>query len=227
MSAEFFEAIKQGNLEAIKRLLESNPKLIHEKENGLSPVLVAAHARRKELAEFLADRTAALSIFECAAVGRIQRLTVLLAHDPLLVNAYSEDGFQPLAIACMCGQLEAAEYLIKAGASVNSPTSNEQNLSPLALAVSSGRLALVSMLLDNDADPNVRDQRGYTPLHLAAQSGDSEIIRVLLFNGANLAAVSEDGKTPIDMANAAGNKQAASLLKEGITRRFRVRKLRL
>lgn len=226
MSEEFFEAIKQGNLEEVKRLLASNPKWIHEKENGLSPVLLAAHRGHAELADFLADKAGALSVFECAATGRLNRLSQLLARDPLLVNAYSEDGFQPLALACLCGQYEAAEYLVKAGASVNSPTRNGQNAAPLQLAVAGGYFKIVSLLLDYDADPNVRDANGWTPLHVAAQNGYEEIIRVLLFNGANLLAAGADGKLPIDIAVAAGRKQAAALLKEGVTRRFRARKLK-
>jgi ankyrin repeat protein len=227
MSAEFFQAIRQGNLAEVQRLLTANPSLVHEKEDGLSPIMVAAYQSHTDIAEFLADKTGNLTIYEYAALGKVNQVSLLLARDPALANAYSDDGFQPLGVACFCGQYEVAEFLIKVGASINSPSRNEQNTAPLQSAVAMGHFKITTLLLDNDADPNVRDQNGYTPLHTAAQTGNLDVIRALLFNGAILTTPSRDGKLPIDMANEAGHKQAASLLKEGITRRFRTRRFRL
>ncbi len=222
---KFFEAIKQGSLEEVQKLLALTPKLIHEKEKGLSPVMVAAYHHKPEIAEFLAEKVGNLTIFEASATGKTHQVTRQLARDPLLVNAYSDDGYQPLGLACFFGHQETAEYLLKAGASVNSPSHNELNVTPLHSAAVSKYSRIVSMLLDYDADPNVREQGGYTPLHTAAQNGDSQAIRILLFNGANLNIRSHDGKLPIDMATEAGYKDAAGLLKEGITRRFREKRL--
>ena len=223
----FFEAIKQGNLEEVQRLLASTPRLIHKKENDLSPIMVAAYNQKPEIADFLAEKAGKLAIYESAVTGKTRQITLQLARDPLLVNTYSDDGYQPLSLACIFGHYEAAEYLIKAGAAINSPSRNALNATPLQSAVAAKHDRVVNLLLDHDADPNVRDQGGYTPLHIAAQNGDSQVIRILLFNGANLNIRSLDGKLPIDMAFEAGHKEAAGLLKEGITRRFRVRHPRL
>lgn len=226
MNNTFFEAIKQGNLEETKRLITLTPSLVHEKENGLSPIMVAAYHHEPKIADFLADKAGNLTIFESTATDKIHHISRQLARDPLLVNAYSDDGYQPLGLACFFGHYEIAEYLIKAGASLNSPSHNELTVTPLHSATAASHLKIVTLLLNNDADPNVREQGGYTPLHTAAQNGDSEIIRLLLFNGANLNTRSNDGKLPIDMAIEVGNKEASGLLKEGITRRFRVKHTR-
>jgi ankyrin repeat protein len=77
------------------------------------------------------------------------------------------------------------------------------------------------MLLENRADPNVREQGGYTPLHAAAQNGDEEMIRTLLYGGADLNVKSNDGKTPLDLAKEAGRTKAVTLLEEGITKRLK------
>lgn len=224
MSNQFFEAIKQGSLEEVQRLLALTPGLIYEKENGLSPIIVAAYNNEPEIADFLADKAGSLTIFEAAATGKIHQITHQLAHDPPLVNAYSDNGFQPLGLACFFGHYETAEYLIKAGASINSPSRNPLRATPLQSAVAANHARIVTLLLNRDADPNVREQGGYTPLHTAAQNGSLEIIRILLFNGANLNTHSNDGKLPIDMATETGNMEAAGLLKEGITRRFRMKR---
>jgi len=221
MSSIFFDAIKQGNLQETERLISADKNLIRQKEAGLSPMMIAAYWQQPEIADFLADKAGKLNAFEAAATGRINQLAIQLARDPLLVNAYTEDGYQLLGIACLCGQRETAEFLIKAGASINTPSRNEQKAAPLQLAVEHNHLKIVTLLLDNNADPNALEQNGCTPLHAAAQNGNQEIIRALLFNGANLAIRDQNNKLPIDMAIEAGHKEAAGLLKEGITRRFR------
>ena len=82
----------------------------------------------------------------------------------------------------------------------------------------------VNVILKNGADPNVREQGGYTPLHAAAQNGDLAVIRTLIYGGADLEARSHDGKTPLDLALEADHLEAAKLLQEGITRRFKSRR---
>ena len=80
------------------------------------------------------------------------------------------------------------------------------------------------MLLKNRADPNAQEQGGYTPLHAAAQNGDEATIRALLYGGADLTLRSDDGKTPLDLALHAGHGEAAKLLQEGITKRFKLKR---
>lgn len=48
------------------------------------------------------------------------------------------------------------------------------------------------------------------------------MIRSLLYNGADLNARSDDGKLPADLAKEGGHKDAAALLKDGVTRRFKL-----
>jgi ankyrin repeat protein len=223
MSADFFEAIRRGDKDEVERRLTLDPVLIHARENGLSPILVAAYHHEPEIASFLADKTVGLTIFEAAATGKINNIIRLLARDPQLVNAYSEDGFQPLGLACYFGHLDSAEYLVKAGAPINSHSNNSLKAAPIQSATAGRHRKVVKMLLDNRADPNIREQGGYTPLHAAAQNGDEEMIRTLLFGGADTNLKSDDGKTPLDVAIEAGQDKAAMLLGEGITKRFRLK----
>src|SRR5688572_31753748 len=113
MSLEFFDFIKHGNLDEVQRLLSLNSSLIHEKDNGLSPVMVAAYHQEPALADFLAEKAVNLTIFEAAATGKTGQIVRLLARDPKLVSAFAEDGFQPLGLACFFGHYETAEYLVK------------------------------------------------------------------------------------------------------------------
>lgn len=221
MSTSFFEAIKQGNRYEVERQLIFNASLIHARENGLSPVLCAAYHGQHEIASFLASKTVALTIFEAIAVGKLSNVVRLLAHDPELVRTYSEDGFQPLGLACYFGRFEVAQYLVKAGAPLNSTSHNELKVAPIQSAAAGGHENIVKLLLANGADPNIREHCGYTPLHAAAQNGDETMIRTLLYGGADMGLKGNDGKLPLDLAWEAGHKGATKLLEEGITKRFK------
>ncbi len=223
MTTEFFDAIRQGDRDEVERRLKLDSGLVRVKEDGLSPILVAAYHHRPELASFLADKTILLTIFEAAATGKINHVIRLLARDPVLVNSYAEDGFQALGLACFFGHYDTAEYLAKAGAPLNSPSHNGLKAAPIHSAAAAGHVRIVKMLLDLRADANVREQAGYTALHAAAQNGDVETIRTLLLGGADLTLKSDDGKTALDIAIDAGHEKATLLLGEGVTKRFKPR----
>lgn len=222
MINRIFKAIQKGNRDEVERLLRETPNLILVKdEKNLSPLMMAMYYHEFEIANLLLDRMVALTVFEAAATGRLVHLISNLAHKPELVNAYSDDGFQPLGLAAYFGKVEAVKYLIKAGAEVNSPSKNSLGVTPLQSAVAGGHLEITRVLLEAGASPNVRERGGYTPLHTAAQNGDVEVVRSLIFGGADVEAVSEKNEKPLDIALKSGHHEVVNLLKAGITRRFR------
>ncbi len=158
-------------------------------------------------------------------MGKTNQIARHLARDPLLVNSYSCDGYQPLGLACYFGHIKTAEYLIKAGAVVNSPSRNSLGAPPILSAAAAGHVKIVMLLIKHNANPNARENNGFTPLHAAAQNGDTEMVRSLLFNGADMTICAHQGELPIDLAIEGGHTDAAALFKEGITRRFKAYQL--
>ncbi|NOZ00145.1 MAG: ankyrin repeat domain-containing protein [Chloroflexi bacterium] len=219
---EFFVAIQEGDFEKVSQMLAADSTLIYARDvKGNSPILAAAYAGQPEIASLLADRTVLLTIFEAAAIGKITHIIRLLAKDPDLVNAYAQDGSQPLELAAYFGHDEIVDYLLKAGAWVNATAKNDDRAMPLHAAAVGKHLEIARLLIEHGADPNVPQRGGLTPLHISAQSGQVAMLKLLLFNGADLKVKNSDGKTPLDLAIAAENEEAIDLLKRGITKRFR------
>ena len=222
MSDKFFKAIEEGDKNKVEHMLRKTPNLILAKsKKNLSPLMNALYYHEFEIAGLMLDRMVKLTVFEAAAAGKMVHVISNLGHKPELVNTYSEDGFQPLGLAAYFGHVSIVDYLIKAGAEVNSPSKNSLRVTPLQSAVAGGHLEITRRLLEAGASPNVREAGGYTPLHTAAHNGDIEIVRSLIFGGADLEAISEKKEKPIDMALKAGHQEVVNLLRAGITRRFR------
>jgi ankyrin repeat protein len=222
MSTKFFEAIKKGDRATVERMIASDSKLLHlSTPDGLSPILLAAYDHQHEIAEVLADHTVTITIFEAAATGKLQQIVMFIAKSPELVNAYAEDGYQPLGLAAFCGQLKVVDFLLKAGAGANAISRSKSKATPLHSAVAGGFMEIAYRLLEAGSDPNVQQVDGLTPLHYAAQNGHVEMIRLLLEYGANLPAQDKNGKTALDLASEKGHTMAVMLLRSGITKRFR------
>jgi uncharacterized protein len=121
-----------------------------------------------------------LNVFEAAAFGRTDRLRRLLAGAPSLANAYGDDGFQPLGLACFFGHVEAAQVLLEHGADPNTLARNEHiqtnALHAAAASENKGpgvRYELCKLLLDHGADPSIpQGNSEFRAIDAARQDGD-------------------------------------------------------
>jgi ankyrin repeat protein len=132
-----------------------------------------------------------LNVFEAAALGRTERIRELLDEEPARTNAFGDDGFQPLGLACFFGHVEAARLLLDRGADPNSLARNEHiQAGPLHSAAASEnngpetRYELCELLLDHGADPNREQGGGFTARDAARQNGDERLEELLLMRGA-------------------------------------------
>ncbi|XP_033867625.3 unconventional myosin-XVI-like isoform X1 [Acipenser ruthenus] len=79
--------------------------------------------------------------------------------------------------------LSDVKHLLAAGGSVNQR--NDEGVTLLHMACASGYRDVVSLLLENGADPQIADNNYWTPLHLAAKYGQTSIVNQLLKHFAN------------------------------------------
>jgi len=157
----------------------------------MSDLLEALYRGEHDRVEELRGSQPELNVFEAAALGDTDRLRRLLDEDASRVNAFGDDGFHPLGLACFFGHLEAARLLLDAGADVNALSKNEHIQTAAIHAAAAGegkgeatRYELVKLALDHGADPNLRQGGGFRAIDAARQNGDERIAELLLLRGA-------------------------------------------
>jgi len=156
----------------------------------MSDLLQALYAGERDRVDELLAADPELDVFEAAAFGRADRLRELLDEDPSRANAFGDDGFHPLGLACFFGHLDAARLLLDRGADVNALSTNErvQTAAIHAAAAAAGdeamRYELVKLALEHGADPNLPQGGGFRPIDAARQNGDSRVEQLLLEHGA-------------------------------------------
>ena len=156
----------------------------------MSGLLQALYRGEDEQVEKLLAVDPELDVFEAAAFGRVDRLRELLDEDPSRANAFGDDGFHPLGLACFFGHLEAARLLLERGADVNALSTNEnvQTAAIHAAAAAAGdeaaRYELVKLALEHGADANLQQGGGFRAIDAARQNGDSRVEQLLLEDSA-------------------------------------------
>jgi ankyrin repeat protein len=153
----------------------------------MTQLLEALYRGDEERIDALLAGEPELNVFEAAALGRTDRLRELLEAEPGLANAYGDDGFQPLGLACFFGHVEAARVLLERGADPNTLSRNEHvKTSALHAAAASEnkssevRYELCKLLLEHGADPSI-PQGGseFRAIDAAQMNGDEELERLL------------------------------------------------
>ena len=215
----FFDAIRAGDLAAVRALLDQDSALLNTPNaQSQSPVLFSIYNRQKEIRDLLLSRGARLELHEAAAAGDLARVKELVEKDVSLAKTFSPDGFPVLALAAVFGNLEVAKYLHEKGGDVNAVATNGSGYNALTGAVASGHTEIVKWLLANGAEPNYRYASGYTPFLTAAANGHLDILKALLACGADLHAKTNDGKNALAYAEERNHKEvAAFLVRQGLT----------
>jgi ankyrin repeat protein len=151
----------------------------------VSEALEALYAGDAEKARELLPTDDRLTVFEAAALGRVEALRRISDEDPAQAAAFSEDGFTALHLAVFGKQQETARPLIERGADVDAlATASIARVRPLGTAAFVRSVPLARLLLDAGADVNGEGEGGFTALDSAKQSSDEELVRLLLERGA-------------------------------------------
>ena len=171
----------------------------------------AAHYANEDIVKLLLDHGA--DVDETTAESRQTPLTgacnsnTKLGIVQLLINAGADlNGgggvTAPLHRAAYCGNTDAIELLIQAGANVNRVSTQGHALygagrTPLHYAASEVQLDCLNILLAAGAGPNIASAAGETPLRTAPFWSSVEVINALLNTGCDPLHRDNDGRTPL------------------------------
>jgi ankyrin repeat protein len=154
-------------------------------------------------------------IVDAATIGDEMRLREMLDDDPGLANVYSPDGWTPLHLAAHFDHVNAARWLLDAGADVQARSRNDLANQPLhAAAAGQASVEMLTLLLDAGAEVNAREHGGFTPLQQCAENDNLAAIKLLLERAADPQARADDGRTALAFALEGGHEDVVALLRE-------------
>lgn len=223
-------AAAEGHTEVVRRLLAAGASPLRKDandENALQMAVAAGdaaaveqilnHAARsqtpvssQELAELLGE---VMSLGE-PEHGAVARLLMKRGADIDI----DKDGWNYLGRAIRMRDEELLRMLEAAGAEYDATTPDDDGMTHLMLAATYSFPQLVDRLLDDGADPQMRDDFGAGLLHDALYGRNPSIVRRLLQAGLQLDARERDmlGRTQLMLASGMGDEQLVrKLLDEG------------
>ncbi|XP_022188861.2 ankyrin repeat domain-containing protein 27-like [Nilaparvata lugens] len=119
----------------------------------------------------------------------------VVRSENIAYDVCDSDGFTPLHVSVMHGQIDLVKMLIDVGAKINLRT-RTKNKTPLHLACENGQNKIAQLLLSSGiCDVNCQDAYGNSPLHYACLANNTQLVQILLNYKPNLNLRNSNGKT--------------------------------
>lgn len=174
-------AARSGNADVVEQLLAAGADPNGRGERGQTALMWAASQQHAAVVEVLLRHGADVHARSDVWTQLWQSTQSIEVH-PDLQMWIEHGGLTPLLFAARVGDLASAKLLMAAGADVDDASA--YGTSATVVAVQSGNLELVELLLESGADPNAA-AAGYSALHWALLRRDTEVVRALLAKGAD------------------------------------------
>lgn len=170
---EYFAAIKEDNLDTVRRFINRSIDVDITDYQGNSALLYVSSSGQQSMAELFLDQGA----------------------NPSKPGA---NGFVPLHFAVFQGYIGIVRLLLEHRAEVD--PHNPNGYTPLYDAAAEGHIEIVRLLLNYRADINARGNDNSTALHIAAHNGHTKIAELLFNSGADTFMKNDQGFTPLMVA---------------------------
>ncbi|EGW06850.1 Ankyrin repeat domain-containing protein 36 [Cricetulus griseus] len=109
--------------------------------------------------------------------GNLKKVLKLLSKNSFDVNDKDTRKRTALHFACFYGHLHLVHFLLFNDCEINAL--DKKKCTPLMKAVQSRETEIVTVLLDQGADPNIKDINGESAIHQAVYVDSLEIVRNL------------------------------------------------
>ncbi|MCX5827124.1 MAG: ankyrin repeat domain-containing protein [Deltaproteobacteria bacterium] len=131
--------------------------------------------------------------------GDAPQVLMTLEKEPELAYLKDKKGNSALIHAVANGHERIASVLLHITKQPDD-VEPEKGFTPLLLAATDGHTAMVRLLLEHGANPNMKNFDGVTALHNAVFEKQIDIVKLLLEYGADPTIKDRFGNTPIDLA---------------------------
>ncbi|XP_067685768.1 ankyrin-3-like [Haliotis asinina] len=177
-----------GHVDTVKFILNLNIVDINSKDlSGVTPVMLAAYWRKREIFDILVQQGADLSISD-------------------------RYGDNILHKACIGGDKEIAKHVLKLHI-VDINSRGSKGMAALLYAAEYSDGDMFDLLLRNGADPSVVNNDGNNALHLACEEGANDIVESVLSQSiVNITAKNNKGLNAAEIARGNGHLSTAKLL---------------
>ena len=218
-------AAYSGHLESVKVLVNHGAIIEAPSVNGSTPLRLAAGRGNVLVTKFLLEKGAdpntkcneAKTPLYDAVTREHLGITELLLHHGANVTLPSIDGETPIHHAIIVGNAKMLELLVSADPQALSHTNVMATEPPLITACKLQKAALVKVLLNRKADPNVCNKDSMTPLAVASCLENLEIMELLIKHSANMMLSFPPHGTPLHIVAVEGKVNATrKLLNMGI-----------
>lgn len=226
-------AVKYGNFEAVKLLLEKGAYVNGTGKDGCTPLHYATRFSTNQgdcsIIQFLiysngdinaADEFGLTPLHYACSRGNVRAVEELLRSKNINVMTRDNLDATPLHAACSYGSIELVDILKDNGANVF--TENNAKMTPFHVACAQGQKDLVEHLLENVEEEagrmtvqkliNQQTVEGQSLLHLAVLGSYMEIVKFLLYRGADVNQCMDGSETCLHIAAVTGHKEILKLL---------------
>jgi ankyrin repeat protein len=204
-------AARRGHSEVVQLLLDRGADLEETDDRGFTALLYAASSGNLDLVRFLVDCGADVGV-----IGPMPQIREVDRRTNTETITNEAQGITAADVAFQHevhrGQSQMTRYLVSQSAVLDPNAPMMRGIGKLDLAVSSGNVDMVRLLIELGADANAETAYPLSPLFNASYKGDSEIVELLLDAGAEINAPSYEGMPPIAGAVARGHADVVALL---------------
>ncbi len=203
---EAYGYIKEGNLDELKKLVESGKDLSKMRIGGEPAPCIAATYHQYAILEYLIHQYDCKNLVD-AKTGRnalhyAAKQADVKMVDLLLLNGFDANSkdlydYTPLHHSVYNNSPDCLKFLLHHGADPDRLNLKKQ--SPLHLAIMSENIAATQLFLEEGANLNIQDFEGNTVLHYVAKYSSNKKVLDILYNYRNkfdLNIKNNENKTP-------------------------------
>lgn len=181
---DFFKAIHFDQDQVVARLIARGIDPNTPDEKGIPALMHAIQSGSQKTALFLAK------------------------HPKTKVEFENQINETPLMLAAFHNQLDVCEVLIEREAAVN-----RKGWTPLHYAATKGNIAIMRLLLEENAYIDAESPNGTTPLMMAAFYGTPPSVKLLLEEGADPTLINQANYSALDLAVSAEQPKSAMYIR--------------